>query len=446
MIAGTGSGCGKTTVVCSVLGALQGRKLSLRSYKCGPDYIDPMLHSKVLGVPCRNLDSFLCGEETLKYLFASKSLSHCVSVIEGVMGYYDGLSGISTTASSHHIAQTLKAPVVLVVNCKGKSLSVAAEVQGFLQFTPNRIKAVILNGVSSGSYPMYKRIIETHTGTEVLGFLPIVPEAVFESRHLGLVTAQEITNLRKKVYLLAEQAGKTIDLDRLLEIARDAGELEYEPINVQHLPVSVRIGIAQDFAFCFYYQDSIELLQMMGANFIPFSPVVDTVLPPNLHGLLLGGGYPELYARQLSLNRPMLDSIAQAVQSGMPTIAECGGFMLLCKELKTLKGDVHRMAGVLNTSVEMTNKLSNFGYVTLTAKRDNMLCGEGESFPAHEFHYSTASDTGDGFTACKANGTVWSSAHVGESLYAGYPHLHLWGNRNAARRFMERCIAYRRAL
>jgi len=445
LIAGTGSGCGKTMVTCGVLGALSNRKIHQRAFKCGPDYIDPMFHTKVLGVPSRNLDSFLCGDEVVKFLFSKNCPSYSVGVIEGVMGYYDGLSGTSTTESTHHIAQLLNAPVILVVDCKGKSLSLAAELQGYQKFAPNRIAGVILNRANSHNFSMYRHIVEEYSGLPVLGYLPLLPEVSIGSRHLGLVTAGEIQDLRQKMDILASQTEENIDIDLLLRIAAEAGPLSYEPQEIIRQPVTLPIAVARDSAFCFYYQDSLDLLSSMGAKLIPFSPLTDEALPEGVCGLLLGGGYPELYARSLSFNRTMLEDIAVKVREGLPTIAECGGFMLLCKEMITSDGEAHRMSGAVEASVHMGTKLSRFGYARLSARKDNLLAKSGEELFIHEFHYSDADATGDSYVAEKPNGRRWDCVHSGESLFAGYPHLHMWGNRTAALRFMERCGDYHAA-
>jgi len=234
MIAGTGSGCGKTTVTCGILKALINRKVKAAAFKCGPDYIDPMFHTEIIGTESRNLDAFLCGENAVKYLFTKNSEMADISVVEGVMGFYDGL-GDDESYSSHAISKLTGTPVVLVVNGKGMSLSIAAMIKGYADFMPNNIKGVIINAVSPGIYPMYKRMIEEHTHLKVLGFLPKLPEAMIESRHLGLVTACEIENLQQKLSLLADNVEKYIDIDGLLELAETVMPFEYEPIDVDYI-------------------------------------------------------------------------------------------------------------------------------------------------------------------------------------------------------------------
>lgn len=440
MIAGTGSGCGKTSMVCGLLSALQHRGMQVAACKCGPDYIDPMFHQEVLQTPCRNLDLFLCGEQAVEALLAKSEAGAELVVIEGVMGFYDGLDA-DGTASSHHLADCTQTPVILVVGCAGKSLSLAAEVQGYTRFRPNTVAGVVLNRCSARTYPMMKQMIEQHTGVKVLGYLPNLPEAALESRHLGLVTAAEVENLQNKMNILAEHMEQTVDIDALIQIAQSAPERKTQSLSIPAVG-RVRIAVAKDAACCFMYQDNLDLLEMMGAEIVPFSPLADSRLPDHVQGLWLAGGYPELYAAQIAQNTALLQSIHQAVSEGLPTIAECGGFILLGQTLQTLDGRCYPMAGVLQTEVQMTKRLSRFGYLTMTAASDNLLCRAGEQIKAHEFHYSESSDLGDGFTAEKQNGVTWKTGHAAQTLYAGYPHLHLWGCMDAAKRWMEQCLAY----
>lgn len=442
MIAGTQSGCGKTTITCAVLWALQAKGERIAAFKCGPDYIDPMFHSKVIGVPSRNLDCFLCGEQNVKSLLAKNSKEASLALIEGVMGFYDGLSGDRTEASSYHLSEVTQTPVVLVANCKGKSLSLAAELQGFADFLPNRISGVILNGATTMTYPMYKRIIEEYTGLKPLGYLPTIPETAFESRHLGLVTAGEVSSLRQKVRLLGEKAAETIDLCELLKLAQTAPSLSCEPLSFS--PAGrCRVGVALDHAFCFYYRDNLELLAELGAEIVYFSPLKDKALPKNLDGLIFGGGYPELYGSQLSGNETFLQSLQKAAEAGIPIYAECGGFLYLQQSIAAAEGGRFPMAGILPGDGKMTERLTRFGYLTLTAREKNLLCGKGESIHAHEFHYSDSSCNGDVFLAEKPSGKSWDCFQMKENILAGYPHLHFYGNPDFARNFVKACDAYR---
>ena len=330
VLAGTNSGCGKTVVTCAVLQALVSRGLRVGAAKCGPDYIDPMFHSRVIGAKSSNLDSFFFDRDTMRCLLAHNGQDCDITVIEGVMGYYDGLGLTSTRASTYETARETESPVVLVVNARGTALSVVAAVQGFLDFAPdNNVQGVILNGCSAMSYGALARELESRLGVRACGYLPRLPECTLESRHLGLVTADEVADLREKLRQLAEAAEKTLELDALLEIAHNAPVLDFTPPVLPEKGAPVRIGVARDRAFCFYYEDSLDLLRQLGAELIPFSPLTDEKLPDGVQGLYLGGGYPELYAAQLEENHALRRQIRDVVYAGMPCIAECGGFMYL---------------------------------------------------------------------------------------------------------------------
>jgi cobyrinic acid a,c-diamide synthase len=445
MIAGTGSGCGKTTITCGILKALMNKGLRTASFKCGPDYIDPMFHSEITGTKSRNLDMFLCGENIVKQLFAENSEDTDISVVEGVMGFYDGLGVNTVDYSSNDLSNKTGTPVILVVNCHGMSLSVAASIKGFLEFSENNIRGVLLNGTNPGMFPMYKELIEKHNGTKVLGFMPHLPEASIESRHLGLVTAQEIDELKGKIAILAENAARYIDLDALVEIASSAPALQYEMTVLEKSNCVVnnvkatKIAIARDKAFCFYYEDSIELLRKLGAEIVPFSPLTDDSLPEDIDGIILGGGYPELYCEKLSANSSMRKSIKAAIEKKVPVYAECGGFMYLGASIEG-----HKMVNAIKTNSVLTDRLQNFGYARLTADRDNLLCKKGERIYAHEFHYSKSDFDGDAFTSIKiSSGKQHSCIFADENMFAGYPHLHLWGNVRFAEAFVNRCSGYR---
>lgn len=438
LIAGIGSGCGKTTVTTALLRALQRRGVPLAAFKCGPDYIDPMFHTEALGVPSRNLDLFFVDETEVRGQLARHIPTDGVGIIEGVMGFYDGVSGTTDTVSAAHVARATNTPAVLVVRPRGQSLSLAAEIKGFRDFAPNTLAGVILNGVSAGMYPYYRAIAEK-AGLRVYGFLPPVPEAEIPDRHLGLVTAAEIGGLQGKLDRLADAAEQGLDLDGLLALARTAPPLvdETAPLAlVADKPV--RIAVAQDKAFCFYYADNFDVLRALGAELVPFSPLTDAALPKDIDGLYLGGGYPEVHKEQLAANRTMRDSIRAAVRGGLPTIAECGGFLYLHRTL-----DGAEMAGVLDADTMLTKKLQPFGYVTLTARRDNLLCREGEQIRAHAFHYAVSTDEGADFDAAKPNGRAWACIHANDTLYAGFPHLYFRANPAFAENFVRACAQRR---
>lgn len=435
LLAGVSSGCGKTTVTCAVLQALVNRGLKVSAFKCGPDYIDPMFHSRIIGAKSANLDLHFFSENTLRYLLAKNAADRDVSIIEGVMGYYDGMGLTTTRASSYEVAKVTESPVILVVSAKGASLSVLATIQGFLSFCPdNNIKGIILNQCSPMTYGALAKLIEERFGIHPLGYLPKMADCTLESRHLGLVTAQEVSDLKEKLCLMAQQAEKSIDLDGLLALAGQAPAVDCKQVPLPRLE-PVRIAVARDKAFCFYYEDSLEALRDMGAEIIPFSPLNDEHLPENIQGLYLGGGYPELYINPLSRNKTMRDSVQRALRNNIPCIAECGGFMYLTEAI-----DGCPMVGAIKGACFDTGKLTRFGYVWLQAKQDNLLCRAGEKIPAHEFHHWDSEDPGGSFTAAKANGRGWDCVHTSQTLYAGFPHFHFYANPSFAENFYKACI------
>lgn len=438
VIAGTGSGCGKTTVTCGILQALVNRGIPTAAAKCGPDYIDPMFHSTVIGTPSINLDSFFFTDNTLRYLLAEHGKDREITILEGVMGYFDGMDMVTGKASTFEIAAKTNSPVILVVGAKGASLSVLAAIHGFLTFMgESRICGVILNSCTAMTYAMLKEeILRRFSGRiQPLGYLPNLPECSLESRHLGLVTAQEVTDLHSKLDALADQAEKSLDLDGILKLAGQAEPLVYSPVDVYRAAEPVRIAVARDRAFCFYYEDNFRMLRTMGAELVPFSPLEDPCIPENVHGLYLGGGYPELYTEKLSRNESMLASVRDAVHSGLPCIAECGGFMYLNGSIGGTS-----MAGVLPGNCRDVGRLVRFGYVHLRAEKNNLLCHAGEEIPAHEFHHWDAEFPGEDFTAQKESGRNWRCAIASERLYAGFPHFHFYANPRFAENFYNACL------
>lgn len=446
LIGAAGSGCGKTTFTCGLLQALSDAGRRPVSFKCGPDYIDPMFHTEVLGIPSRNLDLFFTEENTARYLMAKHGSRGDMAVIEGVMGYYDGLAGISDSASSFHLAAATGTPSLLLTDGRGKSLSLLAEIKGFLEFRKgSRIRGIILNRVSGMIYPELKELIEERLPVKVYGYLPKMEDCSLESRHLGLVTAREIKDLRGIIQKLAAQIKKSVDLQGLMELAECAEPLTFEKPQLPNpLSEPVSIGLAKDKAFCFYYQDNLELLEELGVKIIPFSPMEDSFLPEGISGLIIGGGYPELYLRQLSGNQSMRRQIREAVQQGMPCLAECGGFMYLHRQLEDQDGHSFPMVGLIDGKSYPTEKLGRFGYITLTARKDNLICGKGEQLKGHEFHYWDSTRPGDVFRAKKPlRSREWDCVIAEKNLLAGYPHIYFYSNLQAARRFAEACSAYR---
>ena len=433
LIAGTHSGCGKTTVTLALLSAFKARGTPLAAFKCGPDYIDPMFHREALGVPSRNLDPFFCTGGQLRAALAEQSGKF--SVIEGVMGYYDG-AGPEGTFGTYDVARDTETPVILVINAKGMYASAGALLRGFQDFKhQSNVRGVIFNGVSQGHYEGLRQIA-TDAGVAPLGFLPYEKELSIGSRHLGLITANEIGDLKEKLHVLGALAQMHIDIDGVLALAASAPALceKAQKIN----PVAnVRVAVARDSAFCFLYEENLALLRALGCELCFFSPLSDTALPESIGALYLPGGYPELHLVALSENTAMRRAVKAAVESGLPTLAECGGFLYLHDLL-----DGFPMAGVIHAKAYKTEKLQRFGYATLTAKQDNLLCGAGESTRAHEFHYYESSFCGDAFTAQKPNGRAWDCIHASESLYAGFPHLYFPANASFAERFVRKANDY----
>lgn len=442
MLTAPASGSGKTLITCGILQALVNRGLKTASFKCGPDYIDPMFHSKVIGTKSINLDTFFTDENTTKYLFCKTALDADISILEGVMGYYDGLSAASTQASSYALAKIIEAPVIMIIDCKGMSCSILAVIQGFLQYKKDsRIVGVVLNQIAQSIYPVIKEQIEKELSIKVLGFVPYVKDLVIESRHLGLVTPDEINDYHSKINKLAQILEETIDINGLLQIASNAPTLTYLPLTIPRVTSNPLIAVAKDEAFCFYYEDNLELLKAMGATLIEFSPLHDDKLPDQMDGLLIGGGYPELYAKQLSENVSMRSSILTALQKGIPCMAECGGFMYLHNSMEDMNSNSFPMVGFIDGEAYKTNRLNRFGYVTLSANKEQMIADKNECIKAHEYHYFESTVCGEDFTALKPTKSVnWLCLHGNEHLAAGFPHLYYYSNMNIPYRFLNKCI------
>ncbi len=446
MFAATGSGAGKTTITCAILKVLSDRKVNVHSFKCGPDYIGPMFHKKVLNTPSSNLDIFMSGEEGVKFLLAKNAAGCDISIIEGVMGLYDGMSTMDDISSSNHLAMVTNTPTVLIVNVKGMSLSLSAMVKGYMDLLPNKISGVILNNCTAGMYPVYKEMLMETLGIRAYGYMPNVPKAVIGSRHLGLITAGEITDLNQKLDLLSKTAEECIDIEGLMALAKSAEEFEYEDLWKDICAdEKVRIAIADDEAFCFFYEDTFRILEEAGAELVRFSPIRDNSIPENVHAVMFYGGYPEIYAKKLSINTTMIKSIREAYKSGLPVYAECGGFMYLLSELTDTNGDLYTSVGLISGGSKMTKKLQRFGYQTIEAKADNILCERGEKINVHEFHYSESTNNGSDFIASK-KGRSWECIHARDNLFAGYPHLNLASYPHLAQRFIEKCVEYKKTL
>lgn len=461
MIAAASSGSGKTVIACALMAAFQGKEQQVSACKCGPDYIDPMFHREVLGIESENLDLYFCEADVMRRLFKEHIKAADVVIVEGVMGYYDGLTLSSDKASSYEVADKLGLPVILVVPCKGMALSVMPLILGMLEFRENNhIQGMILNRVSDMLYPRMKEMVESELlkrGYEipVVGYVPENEVFALESRHLGLVTPKEIEGIRDRLKKAGEILTRTVDIERLLEIGGRVDEAEFTDNmrsetrkhidgNLPEAPSTpVRIGIASDKAFCFYYKDNLELMKRLGCELIPFSPLYDNALPQNLHGLLFGGGYPELFAETLSNNQSMLKSVSLAVREGMPCLAECGGFMYLHDSLEGKDRIKRRMVGVVPGSAFRTDRLVRFGYVELRAQKDGTFFQKGDTLKGHEFHYWDSTSNGADCMAYKPDGKrFWECIHMEGNLFAGFPHIHFYSNPDFAIRFTEACKSF----
>lgn len=435
MFAAMRSGSGKTTITCGVLAALKKENIRMQAYKCGPDYIDPMFHRTVLGIDTGNLDTFFAGADAIGRILARDTKDAELIVMEGVMGYYDGVGGTTTMASSYELSKVTKTPVVLIVDAKGASVTLAATIRGIMEYKKDsRIAGVILNRVSPMFYSRIKHVIETECGIPVLGYLPEDASFAVPSRHLGLLQPDEMQKQRDWVETVAEAARKTIDMDGILEIAAQAEMLQIQKATGEtekcKFPAGYRIGVARDAAFSFYYRENLRMLEDMGATLVYFSPLADAELPV-VDALIFGGGYPELYAKQLCENSSMRESILQALESGMPCHAECGGFLYLGKSLADAEGNVYEMVGFLDGAGFRTERLQRFGYVELAPQEADAFA-VNTVLRGHEFHYWDSTDCGDACLAWKplSKQKTYPCMVKKKGTFAGFPHLYYAGAEN----------------
>lgn len=447
LLAAPASGSGKTTLTCALLRVLERRGLAPCAFKCGPDYIDPMFHRSVLGLPSRNLDLFFSTPNEVRRNLALGFQGRGAAVIEGVMGYYDGVGG-GERASSWHLAQVTQTPTILVAEPKGSALTLAAALQGLARFRqPSQVAGVLLNGTTPAMAARLSRDIQRETGLPVLGCLPRLADCSIPSRHLGLYTPGEIQDLGARVDRLADALEQYADVDGLLALARSAPDLEVpEAPDEPDEPAGV-LAVAWDAAFCFYYQENLELLERCGLKIVKFSPLTDQELPDGTCGVYLGGGYPELYARQLSENASMRTALKKAAQSDLPILAECGGFLYLQQSLEDPEGRPWPMAGILEGRGYPTGRLQRFGYVTLHPREDSTYLRTGESLAAHEFHRWDCTQNGASCLAQKPESEKhWDCIVWKGNLLAGFPHLYLPSRPQVARRFAGACRRWKERL
>jgi cobyrinic acid a,c-diamide synthase len=448
MIAAPKSGSGKTTITCALIQTLKDAGKQVVAYKCGPDYIDPMFHKKIIGIPSKNLDTFFTDEKETIRLFLKNRTEEEFAVLEGVMGLFDGLGGICEEGSSYHLAKITKTPIILVIDTKGMARSVIPIIKGFLEYDKEKlIKGVILNRMSKSYYESIKPLVEKELNISVAGYFPDCRHLNIESRYLGLVIPDEIKDIKKQLQTASEELKKTVSIEKIIQIANEADELNIpnESINreISDSEANTVIAVAKDEAFCFYYEDNLLMLEEYGARIEYFSPLHDTKLPDKCSGLLIGGGYPELYAQALSKNTDMLAAIKNAIEDGMPVVAECGGFMYLHSAIIDKEGIRHPMVGVIPSICLYTGKLVRFGYVEIEENNKSFL-SNGERIKGHEFHYFDSVNNGDDCLAIKpATGKEYPCIISGENYWLGFPHLYYPSNPSFAKSFLEKAGKYK---
>jgi cobyrinic acid a,c-diamide synthase len=452
VLAAPSSGSGKTTLAVGLMSAFSER-LTVQAYKVGPDYIDPGYHAAATGRPSRNLDTWMIPPERVKESFARSAVNADLCIIEGVMGLFDGYDGRSEAGSTAEVAKLLSAPVVLVIDAGSMARSAGAVALGFRQFDPQlNLAGVILNNVASAAHAQWVTEAVQSVGSSVLGCVPRSQNLAVPDRHLGLYMAGERTAATQTFIETAKEVVRqNMDLSALEALARTVPEIELRSLIIPQGNLTsgdVRIGVARDEAFCFYYEDNFDLLREAGAELVFFSPLHDPDLPPALSGLYLGGGYPELYAAQLAENVPMRAALKSAIESGMPTYAECGGLMSLAETFVDGAGVSYPMLGVLPGFTRLTGQLK-MGYREVVALQSTPLLGKGETARGHEFHYSEWIRPA-GNDACayaiqpRRGGESQPEGFAKDNLLASYVHLHFASNPHLARNFVSACRSFQR--
>ena len=447
VIASPHSGSGKTTISIGIMSAFRKRGLNVQPFKVGPDFIDPGYHAAVCGVPSINLDGWMLDKSYNIKTFLSHSSNKDISIIEGVMGLYDGCDGKSEAGSTAQIAKWLNSPVVMVIDARSMARSAGALVYGFEGFDEKvTIAGVILNQVGSSKHYSYlKDAIEEKCRARVLGYLPKEASIKIPKRHLGLITAKENILEKEFIKTITNLIESYIDLDQLLKMALPIDNKDFSFAQDKNSSASsVRVGVAYDEAFCFYYQDNLDILQQMGAEIIYFSPLRDSSLPEKLDAIYLGGGYPELFARELEANQLLRKEIKGFAENGGIIYAECGGLMYLGKEIKDFDNNFIKMVEVFPFTTSMGKRLKELGYYTVEAAKDTILSKKGEIIKGHQFRYSNI----DGMSSCldKAyrirRGTSNEVSNEGfsvKNVLASYVHLHFGSNMNIPRHFIDSC-------
>jgi cobyrinic acid a,c-diamide synthase len=447
VVAGTHSGVGKTTVTLGLLAAWRRRGLIVQPFKVGPDFIDPGHHAQAAGRTSHNLDSWMLSREENQRIFWRAAAGADLALVEGVMGLFDGLSGASEAGSTAQMAKWLGLPVLLVVDVRAMARSVAAVVKGFATFDPDlQLAGVVFNRLAGPAHLDYLReALAALPGSREFGGLPREGVAAIPERHLGLVTAEDHPLDPGVLASLADLVESHLRLDDLWQSLPELQGPSHQEAPRPAAP-PVRLGVARDQAFCFYYPENLAWLRYFGAELVEFSPLRDDRLPPGLQGLYLGGGYPELYAERLAANAGLKADLRQAAQAGLPIYAECGGLMYLCEELQDLAGKRHAMAGVLPLQVRMLPRLKSLGYREVALTADSLLGPRGTTLRGHEFHYSEIVGTPRSVAtvyqvAPRRGGEPQAEGYAWKNVLASYLHLHFGSNPEAARAFTQACRA-----
>ncbi|MHB1006865.1 MAG: cobyrinate a,c-diamide synthase [Chloroflexota bacterium] len=447
LIAGTHSGVGKTTVTTGIVGALRRRGLAVQPFKVGPDYIDPTYTTRIAGRPCRNLDAWMVPADRLVELYTRAVADADVVVVEGVMGLFDGHPGRGA-GSTAELAKLLGLPVVLVMDVGRMGQSAAAVALGYVKLDPAvDLVGVIVNEIGSpGHLRMVESAIGDATGLPVVGHLPRRPDLALPERHLGLIPVDEGRTEGEFFSRLVAQVEESVDVEALLRLAAGAPVVAGEPTGLfPEVRVAPRasIAVAQDEAFCFYYQDNLDLLAAWGARLVPFSPLRDGALPADCDGVYVGGGFPEFFAARLAENRALLAGLRAAHAAGMPIYAECGGLMYLCRTLGDLEGGSHEAVGLVPANAVIKGGRMALGYAEVKARRHTLLLGEGEVARGHEFHYSSLdASPGDVGAAYVFAGGDRREGYVEGNLLASYVHLHFGSNPGLAPGFVAACAGW----
>ncbi len=451
VLGGAHSGVGKTSISLAVLGILTARGVRVQPWKVGPDYIDPAFHTFVTGRASRNLDSWIVASEELKKLFAKNAplSGEGVSIIEGVMGLFDG-NGTTSEGGTAHVAKILAAPVVLAVGGEGIARSLAALVRGYRDFDPElNLAGIIINRVSSARhYELLKGIVENETGLRCFGYLPKDPGVALEHRPLGLIPPSEIADARRRLELLAELGSKTLDVDGLMDLAAGASPLDAEPPQRSAAPIRARIGIPRDAAFCAWYEDNLDLLRELGADLAFFDAIETKSLPDGLNGLYIGGGFPEIFASGLSANAALREDIRRKLENGMPAYAEGAGVTWLCRTLTDAGGRKFDMAGFFDDDARVAERLPNFGHVAVTLNANTPLGGPGTRYRANEFHRlkieprNSPAGTEGAYRVEKPGGLMWPGGMVKKNAFASLVQVHFYADRSLAENFLKTCAGY----